>query len=137
MVSFLGFRKDSPDLMAGADLVILPSVAEAFGLVLAEALYVGTPVVATRIGGIPEIIEDGIDGVLVAPADSGALAAAVAELLNHPERLRSLAGRGRDKIAKRFQFEEMVRAYENVYLKTSNTMVEGAHGRSLGDHSHV
>ena len=65
VVTFLGFRKDLPDLMAAADLFVLPSVAEAFGLVLAEALYLGTPVVATRVGGIPEIVDEGIDGMLV------------------------------------------------------------------------
>src|SRR5262249_4034015 len=60
MVTFLGFRKDSADLIAVADLLVLPSLAEAFGLVLTEALYLGTPVVATRVGGIPEIVDDGI-----------------------------------------------------------------------------
>ena len=77
-VRFTGFRRDVPDLMAAADLVVLPSVAEAFGLVLTEALYLGTPVVATRVGGIPEIISDGIDGVLVPPANSEALAKTIA-----------------------------------------------------------
>src|SRR3989442_6203271 len=67
IVSFAGFRKDSADLMAAADLVVLPSVAEAFGLVLTESLYLGTPVVATRAGGIPEIVDDGVDGLLVPP----------------------------------------------------------------------
>src|SRR4030095_10611604 len=88
IVSFLGFRKDSADLMAAADLVILPSVAEAFGLAITEALYIGTPVVATRVGGIPEIVDDGVDGVLVPPGDSVALADAIADLLNDPARLK-------------------------------------------------
>jgi glycosyltransferase involved in cell wall biosynthesis len=137
IVSFLGFRKDSPDLMAAADLLVLPSVAEAFGLVLAEALYVGTPVVATRVGGIPEIIDDGVDGVLVAPGDSKALADAITGLLNNSERRGTLAGRGRERIASRFRFEEMVRSYEAVYTQLSSEMPKGAHARSLGDHSHV
>lgn len=137
IVSFLGFRKDSADLMAAADLLILPSVAEAFGLVLAEALYLGTPVVATRVGGIPEIVDDGKDGVLVPPADSKALADAIGDLLNHPEKRRTLAGAGGEKIAGRFRFEEMVRSYEAVYTRLSSKMPEGVHARSLGDHSHV
>src|SRR5262249_6652519 len=94
MVTFLGFRNDSPDLIAASDLVVLPSLAEAFGLVLTEALYLGTPVVATRVGGIPEIIDDGIDGVLIPPADSDALVCAILELLENPERRRRLAGAG-------------------------------------------
>jgi glycosyltransferase involved in cell wall biosynthesis len=114
-VRFLGFRRDLPDLMAVADLVVLPSVAEAFGLVVAEALYLGTPVVATRVGGIPEIVDDGLDGVLVPPADSAALAAAVSSLLRDPERRHRLAAAGRAKVVARFRFEDMVRAYERIY----------------------
>jgi glycosyltransferase involved in cell wall biosynthesis len=115
MVTFLGFRKDSPDLIAAADLLILPSLAEAFGLVLTEALYLGTPVVATRVGGIPEIVDDGIDGTLVPPADSRALAQAILELLENPEKRRRVAGAGREKVLKRFRFEDMVRSYEDIY----------------------
>ncbi len=114
-VHFLGFRKDVQDLMTAADLVVLPSVAEAFGLVLTEALYLGTPVVATRVGGIPEIVSDGVDGVLVPPANSHALAEAIGGLLRDPERRRRMAGTGRRKVQERFQFEDMVRAYEKVY----------------------
>ncbi len=115
MARFLGFRPDIADLMSAADLVVLPSVAEAFGLVLAEALYLGRPVVATRAGGIPEIIDDGIDGLLVEPGDSAALAQAVTSMLNDPERRRQMAGRGREKVAARFSFEGMTRAYESLY----------------------
>jgi glycosyltransferase involved in cell wall biosynthesis len=115
LVKFLGFRTDLPDLMAAADLVLLPSVAEAFGLVLAEALYLGVPVVATRVGGIPEIVSDGIDGILVPPADSGALAEAITELLSDEPRRRKLAGSGRAKVEERFRFEDMVRRYEQLY----------------------
>lgn len=115
VVRFLGFREDVPALMAAADLFVLPSVAEAFGLVLAEALYLGVPVVATRVGGIPEIVDDGIDGVLVPPGDSRVLAEAIAGLLCDPERRRRLAGAGRDKVVARFGFEQMVRSYEAFY----------------------
>jgi glycosyltransferase involved in cell wall biosynthesis len=115
VVQFLGFRKDVPDLMSAVDLLVLPSVAEAFGLVLTEALYLGTPVVASKAGGIPEIVSDGIDGVLVPPADAEALAGALAELLLDPDRRRRMAGAGRQKVQERFSFEGMVRAYEEIY----------------------
>jgi glycosyltransferase involved in cell wall biosynthesis len=115
VVRFLGFRRDLPDLIGAADLLVLPSVAEAFGLVLAESLYLGTPVVASRVGGIPEIIDDGQDGVLVPPGDASALAQAVAELLADPGRRRRLAGAGRAKVAERFGFPRMVRSYETIY----------------------
>ena len=117
IVSFAGFRKDAPDLMTAADLVILPSVAEAFGLVLTEALYLGTPVVATRVGGIPEIVDDGVDGALVPPSDGDALARAIIDLLNDPNRRRQMSGAGREKILNRFRFEDMVRSYEAIYEK--------------------
>jgi glycosyltransferase involved in cell wall biosynthesis len=119
-VRFLGFRKDLPDLMKSADLFILPSVAEAFGLVLTEAIYLGTPVVATRVGGIPEIVDNGIDGLLVPPAESTALADAVVNLLTNAERRAEMSGKGREKIVRRFQFEAMVRAYEAVYEEASS-----------------
>jgi glycosyltransferase involved in cell wall biosynthesis len=140
LVRFLGFRKDSPDLIAAADLLILPSLAEAFGLVLTEALYLGTPVVATRVGGIPEIVRDGVDGVLVPSADSPALADAIIRLLEDSAERGRLAGAGRDRVINRFRFEEMVRCYETLYASTSSGRggpryshgggidVEGAHG---------
>jgi glycosyltransferase involved in cell wall biosynthesis len=115
IVRFLGFRRDVLDLMAAADLVVLPSVAEAFGLVLAEALYLGTPVVASRVGGIPEIVDDGVDGVLVPPADSGALADAIVRLLTDGQERKRLAGAGREKVRGRFSFEQMTRSYEELY----------------------
>jgi glycosyltransferase involved in cell wall biosynthesis len=117
-VRFLGFREDASSLMAAADLVVLPSLAEAFGIALAEALYVGTPVVATRVGGIPEIVDDGVDGVLVPPADSEALAESIAGLLNDPGRRAQLAGAGTEKVTTRFSFEAMVREYESIYDAT-------------------
>lgn len=115
MVQFLGFRQDICDVMGAADLVVLPSVAEAFGLVVAEALHLGIPVLSTRVGGIPEIVDDGVDGVLVSGGDVVALADALVELLNDPERRGRLAGAGSRKVLERFSFERMVRGYESVY----------------------
>ena len=115
VIKFIGFRKDIPDLMSTADVFVLPSVAEAFGVVFAEAIYLGTPIVATKIGGIPEIIADGIDGVLIPPADSNAIANATKDLINNPEKLKSLANSGKQKVIERFEFEDMTRKYEAVY----------------------
>jgi glycosyltransferase involved in cell wall biosynthesis len=117
VVRFLGFRKDIADLMTGVDLFVLPSLAESFGLVLTESIYLGTPVVATRVGGIPEIVEDGVDGILVPPANHEALADTIADLLNNEEKRKALSGNGREKIVQKFQFQEMVRNYERVYQK--------------------
>ena len=114
-IRFLGFRRDLPDLMAACDVLVLPSMAEAFGLVAAEALYLGVPVVASRVGGIPEIVDDGLDGLLVPPGDESELANALVRVLTDPELHRRLAGAGREKIAARFSFDAMVRQYESIY----------------------
>jgi len=114
-VRFLGFRKDLPDLMVACDLFVLPSVAEAFGLVLAEALYLGAPVLASRVGGIPEIVDDGVDGLLVSPGDAVALSRAMEGWLCGRV---DLPGRGEfalRKVLARFDFRAMMRAYESVY----------------------
>ena len=115
LVQFLGFRRDLPDLMAASDLLVVPSLSEAFGLVAAEALYLDLPVVATLVGGLPELVEDGVDGLLVPPANSAALAEAVLALLNNPGRRRQMAGAGHEKIAANFGFPKMMRGYEAVY----------------------
>lgn len=114
-VRFLGFRRDLPDLMAAADIFVLPSLAEAFGLAIVEALFLGTPVISTRVGAIPEIVEDGVDGILVPPADPEALAAVLARLLGDPGELSKLAGAGRRRIKERYRFESMLRQYEALY----------------------
>jgi glycosyltransferase involved in cell wall biosynthesis len=120
VVRFLGFRPDAADLMAAADLVVLPSVAEAFGLVLAEAIYLGKAVVATRVGGIPEIVENGVDGILVPPADSHALADAIGNLLADGELRKRLSGSGRERIRSTFSFEAMMHRYEAVYQSAAS-----------------
>ncbi len=137
VVTFLGFRKDLPDLMAAADVFVLPSVAEAFGLVLAEALYLGTPVVASRVGGIPEIVEEGIDGMLAPPADAQALADTIADLLNASTLRQQMAGAGREKVIGKFRFEDMVRSYETIYQRLNTNGIEVINANSISNHSHV
>ncbi len=113
-VRFLGFRPDVGRVMAASDIVVLPSVAEAFGLVLVEAMRVGAPVVATRVGGIPEIVQDGRSGLLVPPASPDALADAILRVLREPQLRATLIEGGRAR-AEDFRFERMMRAYEGVY----------------------
>jgi glycosyltransferase involved in cell wall biosynthesis len=82
--------------MPSLDVLVLPSHQEPFGTVLAEAMNAGTPVVATRVGGLAEVVDDGVTGRLVAPSDPAALAAAVADVLVHREAMGE-AGRERAK----------------------------------------
>ena len=114
-VRFLGFRSDLADLMVASNVFVLPSVAESFGLVLAEALYLGRPVLATRVGGIPEIVDDGRDGLLVPPGDPLALSHAMESFLRGEVELPGQGKAAIEKVRARFSFEEMMRKYEAVY----------------------
>jgi glycosyltransferase involved in cell wall biosynthesis len=80
-VEHYGWADDAPGLMRHLDVLVVPSRAEPFGTVAAEAMAVGTPIVATRVGGLPEVVEDGVTGALVPPADPAALAQAVLSVL--------------------------------------------------------
>ncbi|TQN61856.1 glycosyltransferase family 4 protein [Agrobacterium tumefaciens] len=110
-VRFLGFRSDVPELMAVMDAVAHTSiVAEPFGRVVVEAMMCGRPVVATRGGGVTEIIRDGETGLLVPPNDASALAAALGCILSHPALAERLAQKGRDDVSQRFSLEATSRA---------------------------
>jgi glycosyltransferase involved in cell wall biosynthesis len=86
-----GWVANAPGLMRHLDVLVLPSYDEPFGTVLAEAMAVGTPVVATRVGGLPEVVDDGRTGRLVPPGDPDALAAAVLEVLRERGRMGAAA----------------------------------------------
>ena len=113
-VEFLGFRTDAIALMAAADLVVVPSVAEAFGLVAAEAALLEVPVVGTRAGGIPEVL--GEDGILVPPGDSRALADAIVRVAHHPPTASNLASAS-NRMRTDFSFARMMGAYEALYTE--------------------
>ena len=81
-VVFTGRREDVPSVTAALDVAVLPSYREAQGLVILEAMALARPVVASNVGGIPEMIEDGVTGLLVPPHDADALAAAIIRLLH-------------------------------------------------------
>ena len=90
-VDQLPWRDDAPSLMRHFDVLVLPSHQEPFGTVLGEAMAVGTPVVATRVGGLPEVVEHGVTGLLVPPGDPESLAAAVLEVLARREAMGAAA----------------------------------------------
>ena len=113
VVTFLGFRNDIHDLMAVADLVVLPSLAEAFGLALLEAAWVGTPTVATDVGGLPEIVRSLGVGRLVEPQRPRRLADAILSELVDPYAADADVVRAR--IRDEYSFERLMRGYEEVY----------------------
>lgn len=94
-VHFLGFRTDAPQICQLFDIVAVPSHVEPFGLASLEAMAAGRPVVASRVGGIPEVVVDGRTGVLVPPRDGKALADGLTKLLRDPEMQRQMGAAGR------------------------------------------
>lgn len=100
-----------PQIMAEADLFLLPSRVEPFGIVLLEAGAVGLPVIAARVGGIPELLKDGETAVLVEPDDPTALAEAIRRLLADPSTAIRLASSWHDQVGKRWSWTESARGY--------------------------
>ena len=105
------------DVIALSDVVVVPSVSEGFGLVVLEALAAGKPVVATAVGGITEIVDDGRTGILVAPRDPVALAKAIVAVIRDPVLARTLGDAGRTSARAGFPAERMVRAVEDLYVE--------------------
>ena len=114
-VVFTGRRDDVPAVTAALDVAVLPSYREAQGLSILEAMALSRPVVASNVGGIPEMITDGVTGLLVPPHDPAALAAGIVRLLlDHP--LADTLGRaGHDLVHDRFCIQLMVNAVEAIY----------------------
>ena len=105
---FVGVREDIADILAAADVVVLPSLSEGFPFVLLEALAMGCPVVASRVNGISELIEDHKTGLLVPPRDPQALVAAIREVLNDPIAASKMGVEGRAVVHERFTVDRMV-----------------------------
>jgi glycosyltransferase involved in cell wall biosynthesis len=115
-VHFLGLRTDARALLPAFDLLAAPSVGrEGLGLAALEAMDAGLPVVASRVGGLPEVVEDGATGLLVPQDDAGALAAAIAVLLLDPRRARALGEAGRRRVESEFRAAAMTRRIESIY----------------------
>ncbi len=114
-VVFTGRREDVPAVTAALDVAVLPSYREAQGLSVLEAMALGRPVVASKVGGIPEMIEDGVSGLLVPPNDSESLAGAIVRLLSDHPYADMIAKRGHDLVHDRFCIELMVNSIEALY----------------------
>jgi glycosyltransferase involved in cell wall biosynthesis len=114
-VRFLGTRRDPLDLLAAFDVFVLPSVVEGMSNAVLEAMARALPVVATDVGGNPEIVGDGETGFIVPPADPAALAAALGKLLQAPELAREMGAAGRRRVEQRYRVGHMVAAVERLY----------------------
>ena len=117
-VHFLGERSDVAGLLrGGADLFVSGAREEVFGLVLAEANLAGLPVVAPRVGGIPEVIDNGVTGLLVEPDNSRAIAAAISDLRQNEDYRLALGRVGRKRVLREFNIENYVSAFEQTYKR--------------------
>jgi len=110
-----GERNDVPEIIRHYDLFVLPSIAEGISNTILEAMASGLPVIATDVGGNPELVEETVDGLLVPPSDPAALANALSELVVDPERRRRQGHAARAKIEARFSMEAMIDSYMSVY----------------------
>ena len=120
-VTLLGHRTDVPNLLASLDVLVLPSYAhEGIPQIILQAQAMARPIVATRIGGIPEVVEDGKTGLLVERKDAQALADAIGRLLDDPAFARSLGQRGRQQIEAKYSLdamgERLLALYEKLWL---------------------
>jgi glycosyltransferase involved in cell wall biosynthesis len=114
-VVFTGLRDDVPAVIAELDVAVLPSYREAQGVSLLEAMVLARPIVASRVGGIPEFVEDGVTGLLVEPRDPAALAGAVVRVLRDHALADALGRKGRALVRERYCIDEMVRRVEDLY----------------------
>ncbi|HET9498279.1 MAG TPA: glycosyltransferase, partial [Candidatus Limnocylindria bacterium] len=115
-VVFAGGQTDVVAMTQSLDLAVLPSLREAQGIALLEAMAARVPVVASRVGGIPETIRDGVDGLLVPSADPAMLASAIVRLANDADLRSRLAASGRRRVEDRFNVVDAVQRIEAVYL---------------------
>jgi glycosyltransferase involved in cell wall biosynthesis len=115
-VMLLGLRSDVPDILAALDVAVIPSDSEGSPLSVMEYMDAGLPVVGTRVGGIPDLIDDGVHGLLVPRRDPEALASAMATLLNDRSRAAEMGERGRERRAREFDLDVMVKHLEHLYL---------------------
>jgi glycosyltransferase involved in cell wall biosynthesis len=113
-VHWFGFEEDVAAMMKAFDVLAVPSYEEGFGLVAAEAMAAGVPVVASRVGGLVEVVDDGRTGCLVPPRNALALADALLLLANDPDRRRRMGAAGEERARRCFSLERMLDRYESL-----------------------
>jgi len=123
-VRFLGWRSDVDEIMGCFDIFVLPSLNEGMGRVLVEAMSAGLPIVASSVGGIPDLVKHEENGLLVPPADAGALERAISDLLSDKPRRKRMGETGK-RMCRPYSVEAMVEKIDNLY------------SRLLGEHSHA
>lgn len=128
-VTFLGHRDDVPEVLHEADVFVLPSRSEAFPNSVMEAMAAGVPVIASNVGGIPELVRDGHNGRLVPPGDVDALAGALVDVLGDPARAERFGRAGRRIIEDTYSFDKMVEQFESLYATEYGARITAPTGR--------
>jgi len=116
-VFFIGVVDHIASLLAAADLFLLPSSTESFGLAALEAMASGVPVIASNVGGLPEVVEDGVTGHLVPVGDVERMAARAIEILSNPQTRRVMGEAGRRRATECFHYSVLVPQYEAIYRR--------------------
>ena len=114
-VTLLGYREDVPDILAAADLFVMPSLMEGLPLALVEAMAAGLPVVVSDVGGIPEVAKQGSEAILVPPGDPAGLAEGLATLMRDPLARACMGAAARARARRDFSVSTMCEAYERLY----------------------
>jgi glycosyltransferase involved in cell wall biosynthesis len=117
MVRFLGHRSDVADLLRVFDIAVCCSDFEGSPLAVMEYMDASLPVVATAVGGVPDLIEPGLNGLLVPPRDPARLAGAIAELLRDPQCARTMGAHGRERRLNEFDIDVLVHRLEELYCE--------------------
>ena len=112
---FTGARTDVPEILSSLDILILPSLSEGFPIILLEAMASSCPIVASEVGGVKELIENGKTGLLVPSADSQALAEAIRELLQNKEKAQSMGSFAQRIVRESFSLNRMIAQTEDTY----------------------
>jgi glycosyltransferase involved in cell wall biosynthesis len=118
---FLGERDDVPSILSTSDIFVLPSRSEASPNGVLEAMAAGLPTIACRVGGVPELVEHRVTGMLVEPDSPDALAATLLEVMDRPQFANDLGRAARASIERRFSFDRMVASFERLYLSELQT----------------
>ena len=122
-VEFIGRENNVPKVLARLDVLVLPTVTqEAFGRVLIEAGACGVPVIATKVGGVVDIIQDGVNGILIEPADPTDLASAIIRLFRDPKLSQRFSVSGRKKVEENFTLKQMSKRTIKVYEEVQATL---------------
>lgn len=131
-ITFTGYRTDIPEIMAALDVVLMPAEDEPFARVVLEGMCMGKPVIGTRSGGVPEVIVDGVSGLLVPPRDPHALANAIRSLVQDRNAATRLAENGRVRAIGEFSVESHLRRVEETYARVLGGTRASRYRRRVG-----